>query len=53
MWVMTNLKAEDGLNIYLQREEESFRDLNVGDVERRDHMRMVALLLIDTQSLSG
>lgn len=29
MWVMTNLKAEDGLDIYLQRMkiEESFRDL--------------------------
>jgi hypothetical protein len=55
MWVMTNLKAEDGLDIYLQRMkiEESFRDLkNLLGMEklmskRRDHMeKMVALLLI-------
>jgi hypothetical protein len=55
MWIMTNLKAEDGLNIYLQRMkiEESFRDLkNLLGMEklmskRRDHMeKMVALLLI-------
>jgi len=55
MWVMTNLKAEDGLEIYLQRMkiEESFRDLkNLLGMEklmlkRRDHMeKMVALLLI-------
>lgn len=55
MWVMTNLKAEEGLDIYLQRMkiEESFRDLkNLLGMEklmskRRDHMeKMVALLLI-------
>lgn len=55
MWVMTNLKAEDGLNIYLQRMkiEENFRDLKslLGMQKlmskRRDHMeKMVALLLI-------
>ena len=55
MWVMTNLKAQDGLEIYLQRMkiEESFRDLkNLLGMEklmlkRRDHMeKMVALLLI-------
>ena len=55
MWVMTNLKAEDGLDLYLQRMkiDESFRDLNnlLGMQKlmskRRDHMeKMVALLLI-------
>lgn len=55
MWVMTNLKAEDALDIYLQRMkiEESFRDLKnllgMGKLmsKRRDHMeKMVALLLI-------
>jgi hypothetical protein len=55
LWVMTNLKAEDGLGIYMQRMkiDESFRDLkNLLGMEklmlkRRDHMeKMVALLLI-------
>jgi Transposase DDE domain len=55
MWVMTDLPAEDGLNIYLQRMkiEESFRDMkSLLGLERlmnkrRDHMeKMVALLLI-------
>jgi transposase len=55
MWVMTNLKAEDLLDIYLQRMkiEESFRDLKtlLGMdklmSKRRDHMeKMVVLLLI-------
>lgn len=55
MWVMTDLSAEDGLNIYLQRMkiEESFRDMkSLLGLERlmnkrRDHMeKMVALLLI-------
>ena len=52
---MTNLKAEQGLEIYLQRMkiEESFRDMkSLLGLEklmnkRRDHMeKMVALLLI-------
>ena len=55
IWIMTNLDAEKGLAIYLQRMkiEESFRDMkNVLGLEklmnkRRDHMeKMVALLLI-------
>ena len=55
LWVMTNLDAETGLSIYLQRMkiEESFRDMkNLLGLEklmnkRRDHMeKMVALLLI-------
>ena len=58
MWVLANLKAEDGSEIYLQRMkiEESFRDLkslqSLHGMEklmskRRDHMeKMVALLLI-------
>lgn len=55
IWVMTNLKAEDGLQIYLQRMkiEECFRDMkNLLELEklmnkRRDHMeKMVALLMI-------
>lgn len=55
LWVMTDLSAEDGLNIYLQRMkiEESFRDMkSLLGLERlmnkrRDHMeKMVALLLI-------
>jgi len=55
MWIMTNLNAEDGLLIYLQRMkiEESFRDLkNLLGMDKlmlkhRDHMeKMVALLLI-------
>jgi len=55
MWVMTDLPAEDGLNIYLQRMkiEQSFRDMkSLLGLERlmnkrRDHMeKMVALLLI-------
>lgn len=55
MWVMTNLKAEDGLAIYFQRMkiEESFRDMkNLLGLEElmnnhRNHMeKMVALLLI-------
>lgn len=55
IWVMTNLKAEDGLQIYLQRMkiEECFRDMkNLLGLEklmnkRRDHMeKMIALLMI-------
>ena len=55
LWVMTNLDAEQGLAIYLQRMkiEESFRDMkNLLGLEklmnkRRDYMeKMVALLLI-------
>ena len=55
MWVMTNLDAKQGLDIYLQRMkiEESFRDMkNLLGLEklmnkRRDHMeKMVALLLL-------
>ena len=55
LWVMTDLKAEEGLEIYLQRMkiEESFRDMkSLLGLERlmnkrRDHMeKMVALLLI-------
>ena len=55
LWIMTNLEAEDGLEIYLQRMklEESFRDMkSLLGLEklmnkRRDHMeKMVALLLI-------
>lgn len=55
IWVMTNLRAEDGLAIYLQRMkiEECFRDLkNLLALDklmnkRRDHMeKMVALLMI-------
>jgi hypothetical protein len=55
MWIMTNLKAEDGLAIYLQRMkiEEAFRDMkNLLGLEKlmnkqRNHMeKMVALLLI-------
>jgi len=55
IWVMTNLKAEDGLAIYLQRMkiEECFRDLkNLLSLDklmnkRRDQMeKMVALLMI-------
>jgi hypothetical protein len=55
MWVMTNLKAEDGLAIYQQRMkiEEAFRDMkSLLGLEklmnkRRNHMeKMVALLLI-------
>jgi hypothetical protein len=55
LWVMTNLEAEQGLSIYLQRMkiEESFRDMkSLLGLEklmnqRRDHMeKMVALLLI-------
>jgi len=55
LWVMTNLDAKQGLEIYFQRMkiEESFRDMkNLLGLEklmnkRRDHMeKMVALLLI-------
>jgi hypothetical protein len=55
MWIMTNLKAEDGLNIYFQRMkiEETFRDLksllNFHKLmnKRRSLMeKMVALILI-------
>ena len=55
LWVMTNLEAKQGLDVYLQRMkiEESFRDMkNLLGLEklmnkRRDHMeKMVALLLI-------
>jgi hypothetical protein len=55
LWVMTSLKAEDGLNIYLQRMkiEECFRDLkNLLGLDKlmnkkREFMeKMVALLLI-------
>ena len=55
MWIMTNLKAEDGLAIYLQRMkiEEAFRDLKSSlDFhklmnKRRTMMeKVVALLLI-------
>jgi hypothetical protein len=55
LWVMTNLKAEDGLAIYLQRMkiEECFRDMkNLLGLEklmnkRRSYMeKMVALLVI-------
>jgi len=55
LWVMTNLTAEQGLSIYLQRMkiEESFRDMkNLLGLEKlmnkhREHMeKMVALLLI-------
>ena len=55
LWVMTNLEAERGLSIYLQRMkiEESFRDMkSLLGLEklmnkRRDHMeKMAALLLI-------
>jgi len=55
LWVMTNLDAEQGLAIYLQRMkiEECFRDMkNLLGLKklmnkRRDHMeKMVALLLI-------
>jgi len=55
MWIMTNLNAEDGLNIYLQRMkiEEAFRDLksllNFHKImnKRRTLMeKMVALVLI-------
>ncbi len=55
LWVMTNLEAEQGLSVYLQRMkiEESFRDMKtlLGLEKlmnkRRDHMeKMVALLLI-------
>jgi len=55
LWIMTNLEAEQGLDIYSQRMkiEESFRDMkNLLGLEklmnkRREHMeKMVALLLI-------
>jgi hypothetical protein len=55
LWVMSNLKAEDGLAIYLQRLkiEECFRDMkNLLGMDklmnkRRSHMeKMVALLMI-------
>ena len=55
IWVMTNLDARQGLDIYFQRMkiDESFRDmkslLGLGKLmnKRRDHMeKMVALLLI-------
>ncbi len=55
LWVMTNLTAEDGLEIYLQRMkiEQSFRDLkSLLSMQklmskRRDHMeKIVALLLM-------
>ena len=55
MWVMTNLKAKDGLAIYLQRMkiEEAFRDMkNLLGLEklmnkhRKNMEKMVAMLLI-------
>ena len=55
LWIMTNLEAKQGLDIYSQRMkiEESFRDMkNLLGLEklmnkRREHMeKMVALLLI-------
>jgi transposase len=55
MWIMTNLKAEDGLAIYLQRMkiEEIFRDLksllNFHKIMRKRRIiveKMAALLLI-------
>ena len=55
MWVMTNLKADDGLAIYFQRMkiEETFRDLksllnfqNLMNKRRVVMEKMAALLLI-------